>query len=88
VYSSNQTIDDAFKLVKHYGKGSLLSKTDIENIFRLVPVDKQDYDLGFSIDGEFYYDKRLPMRLSYSCKLFEQFSTAISLNIPAMFSVL
>jgi hypothetical protein len=28
------------------------------------------------------------MRLSYSCKLFEQFSTAISLNIPAMFSVL
>ena len=28
------------------------------------------------------------MGLSYSCKLFEQFSTAISFNIPAMFSVL
>jgi hypothetical protein len=28
------------------------------------------------------------MRLSYSCKLFEQFSAVISLNIPAIFSVL
>ena len=84
-----QTIDDAIKLVKHYGKGSLLSKTDIENSFRLVPINKQDYDLlGFSIDGKIYYDKTLPMELSYSCKLFEQFSTAISLNITAMFSVL
>jgi hypothetical protein len=53
-----QTIGDAIKLVKHYGKGSLLSKTDIENSFRLVPINKQDYDLlGFSIDGTFYYDK-------------------------------
>ena len=55
-----QTIDDAIKLVKHYGKSSLLSKTDIENSFRLVPISKQDYDLlGFSIDGKFYYDKTL-----------------------------
>jgi hypothetical protein len=57
-----QTIGDAIKLVKHYGKGSLLSKTDIENSFRLVPINKQDYDLlGFSIDGTFYYDKTLPV---------------------------
>ena len=84
-----QTIDDAIKLVKHYGKSSLLSKTDIENSFRLVPINKQNYDLlGFSIDGKFYHEKTLPMGLSYSCKLFEQFSTVISLNIPAIFSVL
>ena len=73
-----QTIGDAIKLAKHYGKGSLLSKTDIENSFRLVPINKQDYDLlGFSIDGTSYYDKTLPMGLSYFCKLFEQFSTVI-----------
>jgi hypothetical protein len=81
-----QTIDDVIKLVKHYGKSSLLSKTDIENSFRLVPINKQNYDLlGFSIDGKFYHEKTLPMGLSYSCKLFEQFSTVISLNISAIF---
>jgi hypothetical protein len=53
-----QTIDDVIKLVKHYGKSSLLSKTDIENNFRLVPINKQNYDLGFSIDGHFAMKKR------------------------------
>jgi len=33
--------------------------------------------LGFSINSEYYYDKTLPMGLSYSCNLFEQFSTAL-----------
>ena len=33
--------------------------------------------LGFSINSEYYYDKTLPMGLSYSCSLFEQFSTAL-----------
>ena len=69
-----QTIDDAVSLLKYHGKGSLMSKTD----YRLVPINEKDHDLlGFTVDGKFYYDKTLPVGLSYSCNLFEKFSTSI-----------
>ena len=73
-----QTIDDAVKLVKLLGKGALMSKTDIENAYRIIPIHPSDYDLlGFSIDNKFYYDKTLPFGLSSACQLFEKFSSAI-----------
>ena len=33
--------------------------------------------LGFYFNGRYYYDKTLPMGLSYSCNLFEKFSSAL-----------
>jgi hypothetical protein len=73
-----QTIDDAVSLLKFHGKGSLMSKTDLETSYRLVPINEKDHELlGFTVDGTFYYDKTLPMGLSYSCNLFEKFSTSI-----------
>jgi hypothetical protein len=65
-----QAIDDAVSLVKFHGKGNLMSKTDLENSYRLVPINEKDHELlGFTVDGKFYYD--------YSCNLFEKFSTSI-----------
>ncbi|XP_021367155.1 uncharacterized protein LOC110459297 [Mizuhopecten yessoensis] len=73
-----QTIDDAVRLVKHFGRGSLMAKTDIESAFRLIPIHPTDYELlGFQIDDKFYFDKVLPMGCSISCRLFEAFSSAI-----------
>ena len=75
---SYQNIDHAVALVRQHGVGALMSKTDIENVFRLVPVSPADYDLlGFCIEGSYYYDKTLPMGLSMSCNLFEQFSSSL-----------
>lgn len=74
-----QNIDHAVDLVKKCGKGSLLSKTDIENAFRLVPIFPGDHELvGFCIEDKYYYDKVLAQGLSYSCALFESFSTLAS----------
>ena len=47
-----------------------------KSAFRLLPVHPNDFDLlGFSINGDLYYDKCMPMGCSISCVTFERFST-------------
>lgn len=73
-----QNIDSAVKLIKYYGKGALLAKTDIEAAFRLVPVHPDSHDLmGFKVQDSYFYDKTLAMGLSISCQLFEVVSQAL-----------
>lgn len=73
-----QNIDSAIVLIKQYGPGALLAKTDIESAFRLVPIHPDSYDLmGFKIEKFYFYDKTLPMGLGLSCQLFEEFATAL-----------
>ncbi|XP_053395182.1 uncharacterized protein LOC123542500 isoform X1 [Mercenaria mercenaria] len=73
-----QNIDDAVELVKTIGPGALLSKIDVQNAFKIIPIAPHNHFLlGFCIDNKYYYDKTLPMGLSFSCSLFEQFSSAI-----------
>lgn len=55
-----------------------LAKTDIRSAFRILPVNPQDYNLlGFKWENSFYYDCCLPMGCRTSCKIFEEFSTAL-----------
>ena len=64
------------------GKGAWLAKSDIKSAFRLLPVHPSDYELlGFSFEGQFYYDKCLPMGCSISCSLFELFSTFLEFRV-------
>ena len=73
-----QRVDDAIDLIRSMGVGSLMAKADIEKAFRIIPVHPVDYELlGMKINNLFYYDKALPMGCSISCKLFEEFSTAL-----------
>ncbi|XP_069133139.1 uncharacterized protein [Argopecten irradians] len=75
---SYQSIDDAMSLIKRFGSGALMAKSDIESAFRLIPIHPNDYELlGFQIEGKFYFDRVLPMGCSISCRLFETFSSAI-----------
>lgn len=79
-YSTVQydTIDLVIQLVQTYGKNCLMAKTDIEDAFRIIPVNPADYHLlGFSWDNEFYFDKCLPMGASSSCQVFEHLSVAL-----------
>ena len=71
-------VDKAIKLITQTGVGSYLAKTDIKSAFRILPVNPQDYHLlGIKWNGQYYFDKCIPMGCSSSCKTFETFSTAI-----------
>lgn len=75
---SYQSIDTAVALIKQVGKGALLAKTDLENAYKQIPIHPSDFELlGFKISDSYYFDKTLPFGLSYSCHLFEQFSSAL-----------
>ena len=77
-YVQYQNIDNAVELTRKYKRGCFYSKCDIEHAYKIVPIHpSSQYLLGFSFNGFYYYDKTLPMGLSYSCNLFEQFSSAL-----------
>ena len=55
-----------------------MSKADIEDAFRLIPIHPSDYHrLGFRWEGKYFYDMTLPMGASSSCQIFESFSTSL-----------
>ena len=71
-------VQTAIQYIIQLGQGSYLSKVDIKSAFRLVPVHPDDYHLlGFTFQGEFYYDRCLAMGCSSSCAIFESFSSAL-----------
>lgn len=92
---SYTTVDDAIKQIKKLGKNCLLAKTDIASAFRILPVHPDDHELlGIQFNGDFYYDKWLPMGCSISCSIFETFSTALQwiactkFGVPTMLHIL
>lgn len=92
---SYTTVDDAIKQIKKLGKSCLLAKTDIASAFRILPVHPDDHELlGIQFNGDFYYDKCLPMGCSISCSIFETFSTALQwiactkFGVPTMLHIL
>ena len=75
---SYQNIETVIDLVVKYGRHCLMAKADIEDAFRLLCINPDDYHfLVFSVDGKFYYDRSLAMGVASACKSFECFSTAI-----------
>ncbi|CAG2220984.1 unnamed protein product [Mytilus edulis] len=73
-----QSVDDACQLMLKYGKNCIMSKIDVVQAYRLVPMHFSCYHLlGFALEEGLYFDKNLAMGLSYSCNLFERFSSAI-----------
>lgn len=85
---SYQSIDTAVALIKQVGQGALLAKTDLENAYKQIPIHPTDFELlGFKISDSYYYDKTLPFGLSYSCHLFEQFSSALQWILEEKFKV-
>lgn len=83
-----QSIHNAIEIIKQVGKGALLAKIDIENAYKQIPIHPSDFELlGFMINNQYYYDKTLPFGLSYSCNLFEKFSTALQWILTTKFGV-
>lgn len=65
-----------------------MAKTYLENAYKQIPIHPDDFELlGFMNDNKYYVDKTLPYGLSYSCHLFEKFSTALQWILETKFSV-
>ena len=74
-YSS---VDQAIKFIKQCGQGSFCAKTDVQAAFRTINLHQSQFKyLGFTWQGQYYFDCCLPFGLSSSCKIFERFSTAL-----------
>lgn len=70
------TLDDAVKVIKELGTGAFLAKTDIDSVFKIIPMHPDDYHLlGFQWQGQ--YAKTLPMGAGSSWAIFEYFSTGL-----------
>ena len=85
---SYQNIETVIELVQRFGFNCLMSKADIKDAFRLIPINPCDYHLlGFHWNSKFYYDMALPMGASSSCQLFENFSTALQWILMDRFKI-
>lgn len=78
----------AVSAVRTLGRGSLLAKLDLKDAFRHIPVRPADWNLlGYSWQGQFYYDVVLTFGLKSAPYIFNLFAEAlhwiISRHIPA-----
>ena len=72
------SVDDAFAIVNLLGPGTLLSKIDLQNAFRLIPVRQADWNLlGICWQGKYYIDTCLPFGLRSAPYIFNRLATAI-----------
>lgn len=76
------SFDEAVFLLQDLGPNCKLFKMDLKNAFRLLPVNKKDFELlGFKFNGKYYIEKALPFGCSISCKTFEKFATFLEFAV-------
>ena len=72
------TVDDTYSIVNKLGPGTLLSKIDLKNAFRLIPVRPADWNLlGIFWRGNYYVDTCLPFGLRSAPSIFNRLASAI-----------
>lgn len=89
------TIDNAIHLLLSLGKGTFMSKTDIQSAFRIIPIHPHDWELlGMQWKGLFFFDTVLPFGLQSAPFLFNMLSDALEwiirnkLNITGVMHIL
>lgn len=71
-------IDDAVSLIKHWGLGSFLIKTDITDAFKNIPILEELWPFhGIKWKDNYYLYKRLVLGSRSSPKIFDYLSTAV-----------
>ena len=74
------SLDFSLTFFLECGRNSLISKADIEEAYRIVPLSPLVYArLGFAWKGQFYFERVLVMEASSSVKIFESISKSIQL---------
>lgn len=76
---SFDTLKHAVKWIRHFGEGALLSKIDIKDAYRILPVHPIDQLLqGMVHDDKLYFDKALAFGSRSSCGIFCRFADIIA----------
>ncbi len=74
---SYTSVDAIVDRVLRLGQGTLLSKMDIKQVYRLVPIHPDDrYLMGMEWRGSVYVDKCLPLGLRSAPLLFSAMDDA------------
>ena len=82
------SVDDAFAIVNLLGTGTLLSKIDLKNVFRLIPVRQADWNLlSIFWQGKYYIDTCLPFGLRSAPCIFNRLATAIHWILQSNYNV-
>ena len=69
-------------MIQDLGPGCLLGKSDIKSAFRLLPVSPLEFDqLGFMLDGKYFFDKAMPFGCSLACQTWELFATFLEFSV-------
>ena len=72
------TVDDAAEAVTRMGRGSLLAKVDIKNVYRMVEVHLEDRPLlGMQFEGRLFVNSVLPFGLRSAPKIFTAVADAL-----------
>ena len=72
------SVDDAIHMLSALGKGALMAKVDLKSASRMVPVQRQDWELlGMKWKEAYYIDTCLPFGLRSAPYLFNQFAEAL-----------
>ena len=72
------SVDHAISLIKVAGKGAWLSKADITDAFKVMPLHTSQWHLfGVSWRGKLYFSVRLPFGSRSSPKIFDTLSEAL-----------
>ncbi|XP_034057253.1 uncharacterized protein LOC117536475 [Gymnodraco acuticeps] len=86
------SVDNAIKLIKFAGQGAWLSKADITDAFKIIPIHPSQWHMfGIRWESKFYFAVRLTFGCRSSPCIFNSFSEAlcwILLNIVRIPSVL
>ena len=81
-------IQDAIENIQNIGQGCYMAKSDIVQAFRIIPINNKCFHLlGFIFKGQYYYDTCLAMGASCSCKIFEEFYTALQWILQNKFKI-
>ena len=84
---SYASITDAIKIISD-NNCKFLCKLDLSEAYRHVKINPDCHNLlGFSFNDEFYYDTRLPMGASSSCRIFEKVSDSLKYALTNFFKV-
>ncbi len=69
------TVDSAIQLIQQAGPGAFLTKTDIEQAYKLIPIHPEDVTaLRIRWSQHWLWDVTLPMGSRSGCAIFETFS--------------
>ena len=75
---SFDTLKHAARWIRHFGPGSLLSKIDIKEAYRILPVHLIDQLLqGIICDNKLYFNKALAFNSQSSCGIFCRFADIV-----------